>query len=147
MAALDPITLRNRLLVATSMWKETIAEPLPRLAPGDPADQIQSFELQLVDRLWESATPENRARALQLAASVDGVERVTQLLTLHLGPDVILLAMKIAFLPTLRVAEVEEVTDRIEARIREEMPQMRKIFIEADSHGDRRGVPATAGGA
>lgn len=59
MATVDPITLRNRLLVATSMWKETIAEPLPRLAPGDPADQIESFELQLVDRLWESATPEN----------------------------------------------------------------------------------------
>jgi hypothetical protein len=59
MAALDPITLRNRLLVATSMWKETTGEPLPRLAPGDPADQIQSFELQLVDRLWESATAEN----------------------------------------------------------------------------------------
>jgi hypothetical protein len=55
----DPITLRNRLLVATSMWKETMAEPLPRMAPGDPADQIQSFELQLVNRLWESATAEN----------------------------------------------------------------------------------------
>ena len=59
MAASDPITLRNRLLVATAMWKETIAEPLPRLAPGDPADQIQSFELQLVDRLCHGATPEN----------------------------------------------------------------------------------------
>ena len=59
MATIDPITLRNRLLVATSMWKETIAEPLPRLAPGDPADQIQSFELQLVDRLWESANADN----------------------------------------------------------------------------------------
>jgi hypothetical protein len=59
MAAIDPITLRNRLLVATSMWKETIAEPLPRMPPGDPGEQIQSFELQLVDRLWESATPDN----------------------------------------------------------------------------------------
>jgi hypothetical protein len=27
--------------------------------PGDPEDQIRSFELKLVDRLWESATPEN----------------------------------------------------------------------------------------
>jgi hypothetical protein len=59
MAALDPITLRNRLLVATSMWKETVQEPLPRMPPGDPEDQIQTFELQLVNRLWESATPEN----------------------------------------------------------------------------------------
>ena len=59
MPTLDPITLRNRLLVATAMWKETTGEPLPRLAPGDPGDQIQSFELQLVDRLWSSATAEN----------------------------------------------------------------------------------------
>jgi hypothetical protein len=59
MPTLDPITLRNRLLVASAMWKEAVAEPLPRMAPGDPSDQIQSFELQLVDRLWESATAEN----------------------------------------------------------------------------------------
>jgi hypothetical protein len=59
MATIDPITLRNRLLVATAMWKETVAEPLPRLAPGNPADQIRTFELQLVDRLWESATADN----------------------------------------------------------------------------------------
>jgi len=56
---MDPITLRNRLLVATGMWKEATREPLPRLAPGDPADQIQDFELQLVNRLWDSATAEN----------------------------------------------------------------------------------------
>lgn len=59
MATVDPITLRNRLLVATSMWKEAVAEPLPRMPPGDPADQIQGFELQLVERLWQSATADN----------------------------------------------------------------------------------------
>jgi hypothetical protein len=58
MAPMDPITLRNRLLVATGMWKEATGEPLPRMAPGDPADQLQAFELQLVNRLWESATPD-----------------------------------------------------------------------------------------
>jgi hypothetical protein len=55
----DQITLRNRLLVATGMWKETMREPLPRMPPGNPADQIQTFELTLVNRLWDSATPEN----------------------------------------------------------------------------------------
>jgi divalent metal cation (Fe/Co/Zn/Cd) transporter len=97
--------------------------------------------------IGESATPEHRAKALALAASVDGVARVTQLLTMHLGPDVILLAMKVAFEPDLRVADVEDVTNRIEAKIRAEMPEMRKIFIEADSHGDLRGVPDGGGGA
>ncbi len=56
---MDPITLRNRLLIATAMWKEATGEPLPRLAPGDPADQLQTFELQLVDRLCTNATAEN----------------------------------------------------------------------------------------
>jgi hypothetical protein len=55
----DQIQLRNRLLVATGMWKEATGEPLPRMAPGSPEDQIRSFELKLVDRLWETATPEN----------------------------------------------------------------------------------------
>jgi hypothetical protein len=56
---MDPITLRNRLLVATGMWKETTGEPLPRMDPGDPAKQLEDFELRLVNRLWESATAEN----------------------------------------------------------------------------------------
>src|ERR1700751_242447 len=59
MLALDPITLRNRLLVATAMWKETVAEPLPKMDTGEPAEQLQNFELRLVERLWESATPDN----------------------------------------------------------------------------------------
>jgi cation diffusion facilitator family transporter len=90
--------------------------------------------------IGEGATPEDQAKALDLARSVEGVESVTQLLTLHLGPDVILLALKVAFAPTLSVGQLEDVTNRIEEKIRGAMPRMRKIFIEADSRGDLRGV-------
>jgi cation diffusion facilitator family transporter len=92
----------------------------------------------------ESATPEDQSRVLELAGAVDGVEGITQLLTLHLGPDVVLLALKVAFRGTLTVEQIEDVTNRIEARIRAAMPQMRKIFIEADSRGDMRGVTKSA---
>jgi cation diffusion facilitator family transporter len=90
--------------------------------------------------IGESAPPEDRARVLELACNVDGVDDVTQLLTMHLGPDVVILALKVAFRPTLTVKQVEDVTNRIEVAVREAMPRMRKIFIEADSRGDRRGV-------
>ena len=90
--------------------------------------------------IGESATPEDRGKVLELTRAVDGVDAVTQLLTLHLGPDVILLSMKIAFRPSLTVREVEDVTNEIEKRVRAAMPQMRKIFIEVDSRGDLRGV-------
>jgi cation diffusion facilitator family transporter len=90
--------------------------------------------------IGEGATPEDQRAVLDLACAVEGVESVTQLLTLHLGPDVVLLAMKVAFRPTLSVGELEEVTNRVEAKIRAALPHMRKIFIEADSRGDMRGV-------
>ncbi|HET9104334.1 MAG TPA: hypothetical protein VFN55_13350 [Solirubrobacteraceae bacterium] len=56
---MNQVELRNRLLVATGMWKEATGEPLPKMAPGDPVAQVQAFEIRLVDRLWESATPGN----------------------------------------------------------------------------------------
>ena len=56
---MDQIQLRNRLLVATGMWREATGEPLPKMPPGDPVDQIEQFELHLVNRLWEGASSEN----------------------------------------------------------------------------------------
>jgi cation diffusion facilitator family transporter len=90
--------------------------------------------------IGEGAAPEEQARALVLTESVPGVRAVTQLLTMHLGPDVIILAMKVAFREGLDVAAIEELTNQIEARVRKELPQMRKIFVEVDSRGDGRGL-------
>ena len=50
--------LRNRLVLATAMWRDATDEPLPRMPPGDPADQLQAFELRLVDVLCAQATPQ-----------------------------------------------------------------------------------------
>ena len=94
--------------------------------------------------IGESTTAEDRARVRELTEQVEGVKRVTQLLTMYLGPDVVVLAMKVAFEPTLTVQELEDVTNRVEASIRGAMPQMRKIFVEADSRGDMRGIATRA---
>jgi cation diffusion facilitator family transporter len=90
--------------------------------------------------IGERATPEAERRSQELSESTEGVKSVTQLLTMHLGPDFIVLAMKIAFEPTLTVAQVEATINEVERRIRAEQPEMKKIFIEPDSHGDMRGV-------
>jgi len=90
--------------------------------------------------IGESATREAEVESQRLAEATPGVAGVTQLLTMHLGPDFVLLAMKVAFEPELGVREVEEAINEIEHRIREEQPEMKKIFIEPDSRGDRRGV-------
>jgi hypothetical protein len=59
---MDSAALRNRLVMATSLWRESTDEPLPRMPPGDPEQQIQGFELRLVEMLFEAATPESARR-------------------------------------------------------------------------------------
>jgi len=58
----EPGALRNRLVIATAIWREATNDPLPKLAPGDPADQIEQFELKVVDLLCGEATPETAKR-------------------------------------------------------------------------------------
>lgn len=54
---MDPQSLRNRLVLVTTTWREMTREPLPKLSPASPEEQLKEFELKLVDTLWEKATP------------------------------------------------------------------------------------------
>jgi len=90
--------------------------------------------------IGKSATAEDRARVVAITEGVEGVVRVTQVLGVHIGPDEVILAMKLAFDPGTTVERVEDLTNEIERRIRAELPHMRKIFIEVDSKGDGRGL-------
>ncbi len=83
--------------------------------------------------LGESALPEHRKQIAEIAAAVDGVRQVRQVLTVHRGPDEVILALKIDFDESLSVRKAEERIDLIETRIREQLPMMRYIFIEPDS--------------
>lgn len=59
---MEAAALRNRLVMATSMWREATEDPLPKMPPGKPAEQIQAFELQVVELLFSEATPETAKR-------------------------------------------------------------------------------------
>lgn len=87
-----------------------------------------------------SATWEEQGQALEIAEATPGIAKVTQIQTFHVGPDVVVLALKVAFDEGVDVARAESVTDALEERVRAEMPLMRKIFVEPDSRGDGRGL-------
>jgi cation diffusion facilitator family transporter len=82
--------------------------------------------------IGEGARPEDRQAALDAIVATPGVEAVTQMLTYHLGPDTALLALKVRFRPDLTVAQVEQVVDDLEARVRAQVPIMKRIFVEPD---------------
>jgi len=86
--------------------------------------------------LGEGVTPEMRHKTLGVIEATSGVLKVTQFLSMHLGPEAIVLALKVRFRPQMQLEELELVIDDIEARVRAELPEMKKIFVEPDSDYD-----------
>ncbi len=60
------------------------------------------------------------------------VERVMPPLTMHFGPQEVLLNLDIKFRNGLSAEEIEAAIDRIEAEIRKRHPEIKRIFIEAE---------------
>jgi divalent metal cation (Fe/Co/Zn/Cd) transporter len=68
------------------------------------------------------------------AALVDGVtvHRVIHLKTMHLGPDELLVAAKVAVEPSLTLPEVARAIDAAEARVRAVEPLAVQMYLEPD---------------
>lgn len=63
--SMEQAALRNRLVMATSIWREATEDPLPRMPAGDPLAQIEGFELKVVELLFAQATPETARRVAE----------------------------------------------------------------------------------
>ncbi len=85
----------------------------------------------------ESALPEEVAAIRAALESSDGVDRVIHLRTLHVGPDELLVAAKIAVAHSATGREIAEDIDDAEIKLREAVPTARYIFLEPDI--DRNG--------
>ena len=59
-----------------------------------------------------------------------GVEKVQRLLSMHLGPEEILLNMDLLFSKQVQVSELPDVIMRVEGSIRSTNPEITQIFIE-----------------
>ncbi len=88
--------------------------------------------------LGESATPASIAAMRSALESSEGVDRVIHMKTLHLGPEEVLVAAKIAVDPTDSAAEVAEVINRAEAAIRAADPMVTALYLEPDLDRSRR---------
>jgi cation diffusion facilitator family transporter len=95
--------------------------------------------------LGESAGPETVA-AIR-AALVDGfaVAGVIHMRTLHLGPEELLVAAKIAVRHDDTAAQVALAIDAAEARIREAVPIARVIYLEPDIYSEAAAARPAAG--
>jgi cation diffusion facilitator family transporter len=82
--------------------------------------------------IGESATKEHVALIKQALVGDPTVERIIHLKTLHIGPEELLVAAKIAVPATESAADVAEAINGAEERVRAAVPIARSIYIEPD---------------
>ena len=82
--------------------------------------------------IGESASPEAVRRMTDALEGTDGVERIIHLKTMHIGPEEVLLAAKIAVEPTDSAQRVAEIIDAAEVRIRAAETRVTALYLEPD---------------
>ena len=88
--------------------------------------------------IGEGADPETIASIRKIVSQDATVDKVVQVLTLHFGPQEILLNLEIEFIDNLGTDELETTIERLEAAIRDQHSEVENIFIEAKSFSSRR---------
>jgi len=62
----------------------------------------------------------------------DNIEHVNEVLTMHMGPDFILANISVDFEDSRTANDVENVIATIDQQIKQQFPQIKRIFIEAE---------------
>lgn len=83
--------------------------------------------------IGEAASPETLHSLETLIDGVPGVSAVNEILTMHLGPEAVLLNISLDFEDALTAGEVEETVTSLEKRIRSVHPEVSRVFIEIQS--------------
>jgi cation diffusion facilitator family transporter len=97
-----------------------------------------AFELGADSRallLGEAVPPEDEERLREIMTSFEEVTDVLRLLTMHLGPDAVLVNTEIHVVDGLETDQIEDLLERITQRMREEMPEVAQTFIELHPPG------------
>jgi len=83
--------------------------------------------------IGESASKEDRDRMHTAIGHVPQVKQCGRLLTMHLGPDEILVNIDVEFADGLSTDQVEKAIDEIELGIKQAVPSVTKIYVEAEA--------------
>lgn len=88
--------------------------------------------------IGESASPQLVRQVRNMVMETDGIERINELLSMHFGAHDILMTISADFTSSLSADDVESVVHQLEQQIKHQFPDIKRLFIEAqssESHG------------
>ncbi len=83
--------------------------------------------------IGEGIDPKTKADITRFAEADPDVDQLVRALSLHFGPTDVLLTLEIAFRPGLSAVQAASAIDRLDKAIRADHPEVRHLFIEAQS--------------
>ncbi|WP_029137435.1 cation diffusion facilitator family transporter [Nakamurella lactea] len=92
--------------------------------------------------IGEGASPADLAKIRAAAESTDEIDSIIHMKSLYLGPDEILVAMKVAVPKDAGAPEIAAAIDAVEVRIRSAVPAATVIYIEPDIKRAAEALPA-----
>jgi cation diffusion facilitator family transporter len=69
----------------------------------------------------------------EIALAYKKIQHVNEVLTLHMGPDFILLNLSVDFVDTVSAGDIEEVISKLDKQIKQTYPRIKRIFVEAEA--------------
>jgi cation diffusion facilitator family transporter len=87
--------------------------------------------------IGESANPEVVACIREIAGGFAQIEHVNEALTMHMGPDYILVNLSVDFVDTATAEQVEDVIAEMDRKLKEKIPEVKRVFVEAESRSVR----------
>jgi divalent metal cation (Fe/Co/Zn/Cd) transporter len=85
--------------------------------------------------IGEPASLEVQGKVLAIAQQDPAVQRANGVLTVHMGPQEIVAGLSIEFEDHLTAPEIEACVQRIETRLKEEMPEITRLFVKPQTTG------------
>jgi len=83
--------------------------------------------------IGESASDEVVNGIREMVVGFTGVERVNEVLTMHMGPDYILVNLSVEFNDEIHTEQMESVIAHIDKNIKQSFVNVKRVYIEAES--------------
>ena len=92
----------------------------------------------------EAATPEERTAIRRILEARPEVETVVELLTMALAPERLLVAARVDLADGLSTDEVEKASSQIDRELRDQVPGVWQVFLDATHHSESPDANASA---
>jgi divalent metal cation (Fe/Co/Zn/Cd) transporter len=132
-AALVGIALAFTGVLTDQLTGSSVFDPAASIAIGLLLVGVAAWMAHDTSELLVGASARHGERAAlhRVLEQCDAIDDVVELLTMVLGPNSLLVAARVDFAAGLRDSEVERASGEIEKQLREAVPDVTEVFLDA----------------